>query len=147
MCSGELVTAMPSSNTENPHLEATDDAVRSASLRAHQWRSTRTEDLVAHVVLPDEVAQELLVDTSLVDNLRRRSALIDTNEKMCGSSYSSIPERTAELDRLQKDWLGLLKGEIVAQAEAHAHGPEAWDWDLHVAEFLRVNHVCGGDKC
>jgi hypothetical protein len=79
MCSGELVT-MPSSNTENPHLEATDHAVRSASLRAHQWRSTRTEDLVAHVVLPDEVAQEFLVDTGLVDNLGGRSVLAVANE-------------------------------------------------------------------
>jgi hypothetical protein len=33
----------------------------------------RTEDLVAHIVLPDEVAQELLVYAGCVDNLGSRS--------------------------------------------------------------------------
>jgi hypothetical protein len=40
-----------------------------------------TEDLVADIVFPDEVAQELLVDTGLVDNLRGRSVPADTEEK------------------------------------------------------------------
>jgi hypothetical protein len=74
MCSGELVTAM-SSNTENPHLDATGHTVRSARLQVHQWHSTHTEDLVADIVLPDEVTQELLVNTGLVDNLRGWSVL------------------------------------------------------------------------
>jgi hypothetical protein len=81
MCSGELVTAM-SSNTENPHLDATDHTTRLISLQVHQWYSTHTEDLVADIVLPDEVAQKLLVDTGLVDNLRGQSVDFDPNDNM-----------------------------------------------------------------
>jgi hypothetical protein len=41
----------------------------------------------------------------------------------------------------------LLKSKVVAQAKADAHGSEARDRDLHVAEFLSVDHVFGGDRC
>lgn len=84
MCSGELVT-MPSSNTENPHLDATDHTTRSVGLRTHREYSTRTKDLVADIVLPDEVAKKLLVDTGLVDNLRGRLARFDKNIGMQAS--------------------------------------------------------------
>jgi hypothetical protein len=40
----------------------------------------------------------------------------------------------------------LFKREVVAQTEADAHGSEARDWDLHVAEFLSVDHVRGGKR-
>jgi hypothetical protein len=71
-----------SSNTENPHLDATDHTTRLISLQVHQWYSTHTEDLVADIVLPDEVAQKLLVDTGLVDNLRGQSVDVDPNDNM-----------------------------------------------------------------
>lgn len=54
--------------------------------------------------------------------------------------YSSVPEGTSELQCLQQDRLGLLKGEVVAQAKANAHCTEARNWDLNVAKLLRLNH-------
>jgi hypothetical protein len=62
-------------------------------------------------------------------------------------AYRSIPKGTAKLQRLEQYRFGLFKGEAVSQAKADAHGSEARDWDLHVAEFLSVDHVFGGDRC
>ena len=53
--------------------------------------STHTEDLVAHVVLPDEVAQELLVHASCVDDLLSRSVPVDT-EKIMQSSLTAVSQ-------------------------------------------------------
>lgn len=68
ICSGEFVTA-PSSKAANPHFDATrilDQYI------AVVWRGTvvsRTEDLIADVVLSDEVTKELFVHAGLVDDL------------------------------------------------------------------------------
>jgi hypothetical protein len=69
MCSGEFVT-FPSPKESHPHLEATvidDDGQRfvkkGPSARRH------TEDLVPHVVLLDEISQELFINTGSIDNL------------------------------------------------------------------------------
>jgi hypothetical protein len=40
--------------------------------------SMRTEDLVAHIVLPDEVAKELLVYAGCIDNLASGSVHVHT---------------------------------------------------------------------
>jgi hypothetical protein len=55
------------------------------SLRHIKLWSTRTEDLISHIVLPDEVAQELLVHAGCVDDLRDLSVHVDTEKRMQSS--------------------------------------------------------------
>jgi len=83
-----------------------------------------TEDLVPHLMLPDKFSEQLLINTSLVDN-------------------SGIPESTPELDGLQQDWLGFLRGKILSKTVADAHRTKAWTRDLNVLEGNRLNHVGG----
>jgi hypothetical protein len=54
-------------------------------LRHIKLWSTRTEDLISHIVLPDEVAQELLVHAGCVDDLLSRSVPVDTEKRMQSS--------------------------------------------------------------
>lgn len=69
MWEAELVTA-PSSKTEKPHLDATVRRTTSISTCCfYEGVSLLTEDLIADVVLPDEVSQKLFIDTGLVDDL------------------------------------------------------------------------------
>jgi hypothetical protein len=65
----------------NPHFEATADVWLSSVITLHTLYRL-TEDLVTDVVLPDKVAQKLLVDTGLVDN-------------------GGVPEGAAKLDGLE----------------------------------------------
>ena len=51
-------------------------------LRHIKLWSTRTEDLISHIVLPDEVAQELLVHAGCVDDLRDLSVCVDTDKNV-----------------------------------------------------------------
>lgn len=82
----------------------------------------RTEDLVANVVLSDEVSEKLLVDTSLVDNLRPKKISLTFEETApLRSTYRSVPEGTAKLQRFEQYWLSLFEGEVVSQAEADTH--------------------------
>lgn len=69
MWAAELVTA-PSSKTEKPHLDATVRRKTNISTCCfYEGINLLTEDLITNIVLPDEVSQQLLVDTSLVDDL------------------------------------------------------------------------------
>ena len=56
------------------------------------------KDLVSDIVLSDEIAEQLLIHPSLIYN-------------------RGIPKRAAKFYGLQKDRLGLLQRQIVAQAE------------------------------
>ena len=82
----------------------------------------RTEDLVANVVLSDEVSEKLLVDTSLVDDLRPKKISLTFGETTpLRSTYRSIPKGTAKLQRFEQYWLSLFESEVVPQAEADTH--------------------------
>lgn len=81
-----------------------------------------TENLIAEVVFPDEVSQQLLIDTGLVDN-------------------SSIPECASQFNCLQQNRFGFLEAQIATQAMAQPHGTEARCWDLDVAEGQSLGHV------
>lgn len=81
-----------------------------------------TENLVADVVLPDEVSQKLFIHTGLVDN-------------------SSIPECAAQFNCLQQDWFSFFEAQIATQTKAQTHGTEARCWDLNVAEGKCLDHV------
>jgi len=83
-----------------------------------------TEDLVPHLMFPDKFSKQLLIDTGLVDN-------------------SGIPKSTPELDGLQQDRLGFLKGQIVSKAVTDAHGTKAWTRDFNVLKGDRLDHVGG----
>lgn len=54
--------------------------------------SARTEDLVSDIVLPDEVAEELLVYAGCVDDLYGGSVSVDTDQKM-QSSLTAVSQK------------------------------------------------------
>jgi hypothetical protein len=92
-------------------------------------------------VLADEVSKELLVYTGLVDNLR--ALMLDSGIIPCGNevlTYGGIPECATKLNGLQEDWLGFLKAQVGAQAEAQAHCTETRCWDLDAAERNCLDH-------
>jgi hypothetical protein len=100
-----------------------------------------TENLIANIVLTDEVSEELLVYTGLVDNLR--ALILDSGIIPCGNevlTYGGIPECATKFDCLQKDWLGFLEAQVGAQAEAQTHCTETRYWDLDVAEGNCLDH-------
>lgn len=51
-----------------------------------------TEDLVAHVVLPDEVSEELLVDTSLVDDLIQKTSVLSSEENFQRNKHTAVSQ-------------------------------------------------------
>lgn len=66
----ELVTPDSPSEHLRPHLEATvSRSLASFPSMAH-FDNRLTENLVSHIVFPDEVSEEFLVDPSLVDDGR-----------------------------------------------------------------------------
>ena len=81
----------------------------------------RTENLVADVVLSDEVPEKLLVDTSLVDDLRPKMLVLCSGKNSLKAAYRSVPKGTAKLQRFEQYRLSLFEGEVVPQAEADAH--------------------------
>jgi hypothetical protein len=60
-------------------------------------KARHTEDLVANVVLPDEVAKKLLVDAGLVHDLYMLAHIRQGEQPTC----SSIPKSPPELDSFQ----------------------------------------------
>lgn len=90
-------------------------------LKARESTLRSDEDSIPDIVFSDEVSQKLLVHACLVD-------------------HGGIPEGTAELDGFEENWLCLFESEIASQAEAEAHGSEAWGWDLQVLELKRFDH-------
>lgn len=65
----ELVTE-PSPKQSKPHLEATRPVHQYYILSQRSNGALRlTEDLVANLMLPDKISQELLIDTSLINDL------------------------------------------------------------------------------
>ena len=121
MCSGELVTA-PSSKAAKPHLDATTLMISCGCRQDYEMNHLRTEDLVANVVLSDEVSEKLLVDTGLVDDLRPKEiSLMFEETTPLRLTYRSIPKGAAKLQRLEQYWLSLFEGEVVSQAKADTH--------------------------
>lgn len=84
-------------------------------------RMPLTEDLVANVVLANEVSQQFLIHTCCVD-------------------HSSIPESTAQLNGFEEHGLSFFETEVAAQAVAQAHGSEARGWDFNVLKFGGLDH-------
>lgn len=78
-------------------------------------------------MLPDKIAQQLLVHTRLVRD--------------CG-----VPKRAAEFDGFEKDGLGLFGSQVGAEAEGEAHGAEAGGGDGGGLEGEGFDHV-GGWSC
>lgn len=135
----ELVTLpSPPFMQLNPHFDATERS-SSASCRYSKPRERLTEDLVADVVLADEVSEEFLVDTHLVDNLFRWLVPGKRPPKDLGA-YSSVPKSASKLNGFQKDRFSLLEGEIVPQTKADAHGTEARRRDLNLGERQCLDH-------
>lgn len=123
MCEAELVTEPEPSNTLKPHLEATRKGKLAWSRLVACNGLQLTKDLVADVVFPDEVTEELFVDSGLVH-------------------HSSIPECAAQLNCLQQNWLSFLEAQVRAQTKAQAHCAKAWRWDLQVTEGDCLDHFC-----
>lgn len=169
MCDGEFVTELrgfldapplcssvrdppsvsePSLRQLNPHFEATIDGHRRQHTegRFTAFHGTPTEDLIADVVFPDEIAQELLVDPGPVDNLDHH---VSSDVLGCRSSkwlkrretYGCVPESAAQLNRLKQDRLGLFKGQVGPEAETDAHGPEAGAGNGDIAEGECLDHI------
>lgn len=70
---------LPSPKQSKPHLEATVARVSIGPGGVKRRRGWHTEDFVAHIMLPDEVAEQLLVDALLVYDLCHLSACISTH--------------------------------------------------------------------
>lgn len=61
-----------------------------------------------------------------------------------GLTHSSIPESAAKLDSFQQNRLCFFKTEVVAQAEAKAHGTKARRRNLNVLEGKCLDHFDEG---
>ena len=55
--------------------------------------SLRTEDLVAHVVLPDEVSEKLLVDAGLVDDLIQKTSVSYLRECFQQGVHTAVSQK------------------------------------------------------
>ena len=80
-----------------------------------------TEDLVTHVVLLDEIAQQLLVNTSTINNLDHISYLRRHETGFTVVTYCCIPERTSKFDSLEEYRLSFLQRKVAAHAMAQSH--------------------------
>ena len=89
---GELSTPDSPFKHLTPHFDAT-KSEGSATFCPITYEDRLTENFIANIVLSDKFSQELLIHTGAVDN-------------------RGIPERAAELNRLQQDGFGLLEGQI-----------------------------------
>lgn len=101
-----------------------------------------TENLVADIVLSDEVAEQLLVDSCLVDNLRSDFSLESVARTGRWQTYSCIPKCASQLDSLEKDRLGFLQAQVGPHARADAHGTKARGVDLNVGKGKCLDHFC-----
>jgi hypothetical protein len=73
-------------------------------------------------MFPDELAQELFVDTSPV-------------------GHGGISEGAAEFHGFEEDGLGLFVAEFSSQTEGDAHSSKARDGDLKVSKGEGFNHL------
>lgn len=101
-----------------------------------------TENLVAHIVLFDEVAEQLLVDSCLVDNLRWRLSLESVAGTGRRQTYSRIPKCASQLDGLEKNRLSFLQAQVGPHARADAHGTKARGVDFNVGKGKCRDHFC-----
>jgi hypothetical protein len=102
-----------------------------------------TEYLIAHVVLPDEVPEELLIHAGFVDDLDELSELMIWGKPREMWTYRSIPKSTAQLQGFQQHRLRLSQGEIGSETETNAHCSESRHGDLDISKLLGENHDCG----
>lgn len=101
-------------------------------------KMTHTEDLLSNFMLPDEITQELLIDTSLVYYLFTSQS---SSHVALHSTYCGIPKGAPQLNSFEKHRLSLVKREIIAQAEVDAHGTKAGRGDFDIGEREFLDHV------
>lgn len=92
----ELVTA-PSSKTEKPHLDATVRRKTNVSTCCfYEGIKSLIEDLIANIVLPDEVSQKLFVDAGLVDDLQSLVSIHRSQPDQMAIDVQQYPRRYSQ---------------------------------------------------
>lgn len=81
------------SSTLNPHFEAT----ASVSTRLYCWVThLHTEDLVAHIVLANEISQKFLVHARLVNNLSPWVRASHLTQRVHGLNSQLYPRKCSQ---------------------------------------------------
>lgn len=107
-----------------------------------------TEDLVAHVIFPDKISQEFLIDTSFVDNLPQPSTFCATTDKRKRLDSPPCPKRCIPAQLLsaapvqpRRDWDGFLNHSSDPLPRSRGKGREnlqrgvSWPWWLNSKEL------------
>lgn len=149
MWEAEFVTFPSPPKTSKPHFEATSDPRCVRSRRGGPRRCVQhTEDLVAHVIFPDKISQEFLIDTSFVDNLPQPSTFCATTDKRKRLDSPPCPKRCIPAQLLsaapvqpRRDWDGFLNQSSDPLPRSRGKGREnlqrgvSWPWWLNSKEL------------
>ena len=107
---------------------------------------SHTEDLVADIVFFDEISEEFLIHSGLVEYLNethwRSFGFKKQPQRLSAgcSTYCRIPKGAPQLERFQQYRLGFFETEVRTESKTQAHRSKAWSWYLDVAKRKCFDH-------